>query len=147
MMTSGCLRVLKNFLRFNICGLETSHVCNDNVPNITQRVTAAIPEHLEYSCCYWADHLEWIPYTPTILNSVTEFMKIRLLYWLETLSLIKKVYVASSVLSIIQRWCEVSCNVMQSIIYADTSLLEWCCKGLRCRFGEVHRGICWHYIA
>ncbi|KAL5531915.1 hypothetical protein ACEPAF_5478 [Sanghuangporus sanghuang] len=37
-----------DLLRFNICGLKSSFDCNDDVPDLADRVKAVIPSHLEF---------------------------------------------------------------------------------------------------
>jgi len=107
-LTLASLRVMKG-LCFNICQLETSHLRNNDVHDLVSRVERAIPTHLSYSCRFWADHLQATAFEPDILDEVKEFMHKRLLYWLEVLSLIKAVNIASQALSAIREWSRVSC--------------------------------------
>jgi hypothetical protein len=103
----ACLRVMKEELRFNICDLETSYHFNDDVPDMTERVAAAIPSHLSYSCCYWYSHLQVASYTDSLLTSVQDFIPTRVLYWLEVLSLIQEVSIASPALRFTTNWSKV----------------------------------------
>jgi len=107
----GCLRILKVGLRFNICELETSHIPNDNVPNLSDRVKTAIPNDLSYSCRFWVDHLKMAPVDGEILSRVRDLMYTWFLYWLVALSLMKEVVVASPALLLIAEWCRVSARV------------------------------------
>ena len=56
-LTQACLRTMKENLRFNICGLESSHILNADVPDLLSREKQHIPQHLSYSCSWWASHL------------------------------------------------------------------------------------------
>ncbi|KAG8722200.1 hypothetical protein FRC09_006640 [Ceratobasidium sp. 395] len=83
-------------LRFNICGLETSHILNVDVPSLEQRVQAAVPGHLRYSCLHWYSHI-----AGTEIDPITDKLKLflfgdSLLYWIEVLSLLGELEVAST---------------------------------------------------
>ncbi|KZP08543.1 hypothetical protein FIBSPDRAFT_1052362 [Athelia psychrophila] len=86
---TGCLRVMKRFLRFNICGLETSHLRNRDVPDLAKRVQDSIPRSLAYACRFWAEHIRLAgAINPQALPLILEFFQALFLYWLEVLSLI-----------------------------------------------------------
>ena len=106
-LTLSCLRVMKSSLRFNIAGLETSHCRNADVPDLATRIEKTILPHLSYGCRFWADHLAATAYDTDILNEVKDFLHYRLLYWLEVLSLIKNVNMASRMLLSVLRWNQV----------------------------------------
>jgi len=104
----SCLRVMMDELCFNICQLETSHLSNDDVVDLATRTKKHISSQLSYSCRFWADHVCTTTFTLDISAKVKEFFSTKLLYWLEVLSLIKKVPDASAVLSSIIGWSQVS---------------------------------------
>jgi hypothetical protein len=107
-LTLSCLRVMRSGLRFNICGLETSHLRNTDVPDLTTRVENSILPHLSYGCRFWADHLRLTAYDTDILNELRNFLHHRFLYWLEVFSLIKKINAASGMLLSMLEWNQVS---------------------------------------
>ena len=107
-MALSCLQIMRTTLRFNICQLETSHVRNVDVPDLASRIVKFIPAHLSYSCRFWADHLQTIIVEAEVLEAVRDFICERLLLWLEILSLIKEVNIASQVLISVHRWIGVS---------------------------------------
>jgi hypothetical protein len=87
-----CMRLMNRELKFNFCGLETSHYRNDDMKKRT-----SIPAHLSYSCRFWAEHLEEGDDKHdrrTLLKEIHDFLHNRFLFWLEVLSLIKEVSVA-----------------------------------------------------
>lgn len=87
--TTGCLQVMKRFLRFNICGLETSHLMNRDVTDLAKRVQDFIPRSLAYACRFWAEHIKLAgAINPQALPLILEFFQALFLYWLEVLSLI-----------------------------------------------------------
>ena len=118
-LTLSSLRVMKSGLRFNIAGLETSHCRNADVPDLAMRIQKEIPPHLSYGCRFWADHLGVTAYDTDILNEVKDFLHYRLLYWLEVLSLIKKVNMASGMLLSVVRWNQVRQNAEISVPLAN----------------------------
>ena len=107
-LTLSCLRIMRLGLMFNICGLETSHIRNRDVPGLDTRVEKAITQHLSYACIFWADHLIVTGYDTEILNEIINFFHCQLLYWLECLSLMKRVHVASRMLHLFLDWNQVS---------------------------------------
>ena len=113
-LTLSCLRVMKSGLRFNIASLETSHCENDDVPDLTARIKKTILPDLSYGCRFWAAHLGATPFDPDILNEVKDFLHYRLLYWLEVLSLIQKVNIASGMLLSVLQWNQVCQNLFLS---------------------------------
>ncbi|KAG8796691.1 hypothetical protein FRC12_005785 [Ceratobasidium sp. 428] len=57
LLAESSLETMLAELRFNICGLETSHILNADVPSLDQRVQAAVSGHLRYSCLHWYKHV------------------------------------------------------------------------------------------
>jgi hypothetical protein len=107
-MALACLQIMQTELRFNICQLETSHIRNADVPNLALRIDEFIPSHLAYSCRFWSDHLQTTAVVPEVVKAVSSFMYTHLLHWLEILSLIKEVNIASQVLMSVRKWIGVS---------------------------------------
>ena len=103
----ACLRLMKTGLHFNICGLETSHLRNEDVPGLVQRVETAIPSHLAYACRFWADHLCAATGDNGLTGALHDFVHESLLYWLEVLSLLDEVVLASPSLLKAARWSRV----------------------------------------
>jgi hypothetical protein len=100
-----CLTSMTKRLQFNICELETSCLSNTDIPDLDDRVQRKIPGALQYSCMHWADHLCYDdePVSAEIVGLLDHFFaKSLLLHWLEVLSLMGKVPVAISALSLIQ---------------------------------------------
>jgi hypothetical protein len=106
----ACLQQMSLGLHFNICGLESSHFHNKDVSNLSDRISSAIPAHLLYACTFWAQHIQAAPHSGTILNKINDFAYNKLLYWLEVLSLIGKVSLASPALLRATKWIRVGHN-------------------------------------
>ncbi|KAJ7622247.1 hypothetical protein FB45DRAFT_1061819 [Roridomyces roridus] len=94
----GCLRVLNSGLKFNICDLEDSHLLNTEVADLADRIGRQISPQLQYSSCFWLQHLEKAPVSGTLLNELTNMLYHNFLYWLEVLSLLGQVSRASEAL-------------------------------------------------
>ena len=49
-LAAASLSIMQAGLRFNICGLETSYLCNSEVVGLKKKVEENVPTHLLYSC-------------------------------------------------------------------------------------------------
>jgi len=107
----SCLQILNSGLEFNICKLETSHLPNEKVTNLDNRIEKHIPSQLAYACQFWAEHLNGTAKEhaePEIIKGVHDLLYMHLLYWLEVLSVISAVTVAPHALKIVYEWVKVS---------------------------------------
>ncbi|QRV96745.1 Retrovirus-related Pol polyprotein from transposon opus [Ceratobasidium sp. AG-Ba] len=99
-LASCCLRTMMAELRFNMCDLETSFLRNIEVPDLEARVAQVVSERLKYSCLYWANHIKDIEsskHRASLQSNLTEFARgPYLIFWVEALSLIGKLWVAIS---------------------------------------------------
>ncbi|CAE6450481.1 unnamed protein product [Rhizoctonia solani] len=94
-----CLAVMQRDLRFNICGLETSHVYNSEVPDLEDRMNTQIQPALKYACMHWIDHFMASP-NQVLVEAINKFITSpQLMYWIEVLSLMGHVDIAMSGLS------------------------------------------------
>ena len=84
----ACLQTMARELHFNISNFPSSYVCNDVIDT-------CIANHLSYSCQFWADHFKSMPLEQELLEEVNGFLSSRPLYWLEVLSVTKKISIAS----------------------------------------------------
>ena len=108
-LATACFRLMKLGLMFNICELETSHYCNDDIEDLPQRITKKISMPLLYACRFWAAHLLDTPGVhDSLLHDVEDFLHIRLLFWLEVMSLMREVSVANIALLTVAPWFQVS---------------------------------------
>ena len=128
-MALSCLKVMQTELRFNIFQLETSHLPNVDIPDLTSRIKKFIPSHLSYSCRFWSDHLQTNAIDVDTVEAVKKNLQARLLYWLEVLSLLKEINIASQALMSIQKRVRVSpliaiqhCGDSRMIIYPTIGL-------------------------
>ncbi|CUA73260.1 putative WD repeat-containing protein alr3466 [Nostoc sp, PCC 7120] [Rhizoctonia solani] len=87
-LANCCLTFMQQHLRFNICGLKSSHVQNTEVLDLSTRIHSQIGSVLKYACIYWVDHFIVSP-NQALVNIVRRFMEgPQLIYWIEVLSLL-----------------------------------------------------------
>ncbi|KAJ7121444.1 WD40 repeat-like protein [Mycena epipterygia] len=91
----GCLQILDTELRFNICDLKDSHLRNTDVLGMSDRVASMITPQLAYSSCFWFNHIQAIPFDETVLQAIDRLLQRKLLYWLEALSLLEQMAMAT----------------------------------------------------
>ncbi|KIK21039.1 hypothetical protein PISMIDRAFT_681748 [Pisolithus microcarpus 441] len=90
-MAFASLQILCKELRFNICHLESSYLSNSEVPDLQDRINQYITTHLSYSCQFWAHHLEKTMFEPVLGGLVRTIVgSEKILFWMETLSIIDK---------------------------------------------------------
>ncbi|KAG9119888.1 hypothetical protein FRC07_004865, partial [Ceratobasidium sp. 392] len=98
-LASRCLEIMTTELKFNICGLETSCKRNSEVQDLKSRIESEIRPHLKYCCTYWASHLVDVQdnQTTALRQLLDEFLSgAYLVYWIETLSLLRIFHVGLS---------------------------------------------------
>ncbi|KIK13811.1 hypothetical protein PISMIDRAFT_371754 [Pisolithus microcarpus 441] len=107
LLAFASLHTLCHDLKFNICGLESSYLRNSEVVDLQERVDKNISLNLSYSCQYWAYHLQRTEFdlTLAILVKATVGCE-RLLFWLETLSLLGGLGHAASALASAMTWLQ-----------------------------------------
>jgi hypothetical protein len=110
-MTLACLQIMKSDLRFNICNIETSHLCNDDL-DLDERIEESISPRLSYACNFWTEHLQATSFDIELRYAVKDFLHIRLLYWLEVLSLMRNTKTASQALLHIRNWSLVGSHLI-----------------------------------
>jgi hypothetical protein len=106
-LTLACLRTMKRGLRFNICKLESSYALNSEVVDMESRIKDNIPSHLRYASLYWSSHLSDDQFDEEVLELLHEFMRKQFLFWLEVMSVTKRMNVAARMLSLLIDWMKV----------------------------------------
>jgi len=109
-MALTCLRILNRELKFNICGLETSYLRNDEVQDLPIRVEEMIPVYLLYSCHFFAEHLQEIAEEKcgvALLGEIERFLHFQFLFWLEVMSLREWISVAVTGLQTLTQWLKI----------------------------------------
>ena len=103
-LAHSCAGLMLNDLRFNICNLESSYLANKDVRDLDERIANHLPPALSYACCSWDDHLGHLDFDSDLFVKLQTFFKTKFLFWLEALSLISGVGLASAALSSLSIW-------------------------------------------
>ncbi|KAF7979693.1 hypothetical protein HWV62_41709 [Athelia sp. TMB] len=107
-LTLACLRIMNSQLHFNMCNLESSHIPNANT-DLSKRIKTAIPPSLSYPCRFWGHHLRHVLSGElSVLPLIVQFFESKFLHWLEVLSLLGEVQVASQILLAVKKFVPVS---------------------------------------
>ncbi|GJJ10930.1 hypothetical protein Clacol_005159 [Clathrus columnatus] len=98
LLANCCFRLMKEQLKFNICKLESSFVWDKDVPDLPKRIKNSISPALSYTCRYWSEHLLQGDLTDAIHEEFVEFLKNRLLFWMEVANLNQYIWKGGSML-------------------------------------------------
>jgi hypothetical protein len=104
--------------QFNICGLESSYVLDEEVPDLERRVQKAISAELFSACRYWAAHLQPLPGSAELNKGLEEFLSKRLLLWMEVMNLKKHMSAGVVMIQLTEEWGMVS-TLMDRISHMD----------------------------
>ncbi|POR34530.1 Vegetative incompatibility protein HET-E-1 [Tolypocladium paradoxum] len=87
-MASNCLRIMKESLRVDICGLRSS---KRGVSTIDyQKINECIPAEVQYACLHWVFHLHGARSCVGDFGEACLFLKNHFLHWIEALSLMRR---------------------------------------------------------
>ncbi|KAF8965708.1 hypothetical protein BDZ97DRAFT_1810653 [Flammula alnicola] len=104
-LSFASLGVMKDQLCFNICELESSYLPNSMVQDLNDRIGRHISPELSYSCRFWTNHLRTTLFDAQLATEVNSFFENeRLLFWIETLSLLKTINGCADALSSVNQW-------------------------------------------
>ncbi|TFK35295.1 hypothetical protein BDQ12DRAFT_572061, partial [Crucibulum laeve] len=108
----ACFEIMAHELHFNMGNIESSHQRNKDIPDLSQK----IEKHVSYSCFYWASHLENLEYKETTRKVVLSFLELKLLSWLEVLSIYNVLERASLSLASLVTWASVRSSAKNDAI-------------------------------
>ncbi|KAF7977773.1 hypothetical protein HWV62_2657 [Athelia sp. TMB] len=115
-LTMGCLHIMNERLRFNMCRLQSSYIPNANITGLSVLVKESVPQSLSYPCVFWGHHLRQIPSADSsILSSISQIFEAKFLFWLEALSLIGEVQVASQTIIAVKNWVPSAATRLQAL--------------------------------
>ena len=101
LLAKSAFRIMNERLRFNICDVGSSFVPNAAIGITNFR--RAIGPTLVYACQFWGFHLENSSVSID-LTTITTFMRIKLLPWLEAMSGLGQSYFAFRSLNVLGEW-------------------------------------------
>ena len=130
LLADACFRCMKDGLRFNIANIPSSFVLDVDNPMLADAVEENIPPVLSYSSRHWSYHLaaatSIIP--DGLHDSISEFLRLRALFWIEAMNLLCLRGLCDSMLRIVHDW------VISS--QASFSLFEYPVADLPCHLGQ-----------
>ena len=107
-MALASLHIMLAGLRFNICSLTSSHVCNSDVVDLGKRVEENIPAHLVYSCRFWAAHISSAKFNHGLAKYLNLFATgVHILFWMEALGVTNYINEAYRALILAEQWLQV----------------------------------------
>ncbi|QRW14598.1 Vegetative incompatibility protein HET-E-1 [Ceratobasidium sp. AG-Ba] len=106
-LARACLEYInKQCPSFNICGLSSSYIMDQEVVGIDATIKEKISDTLSYACRYWADHLAHSGPSDVLLELVWEFLSQRFLLWMEVMNLKQFTGLWSGILDECHRWLQ-----------------------------------------
>ncbi|KAI1032368.1 hypothetical protein LB504_013188 [Fusarium proliferatum] len=118
-LAKHCLRVMRNALHENICGLSFPGTRRFTIDS--SGLEERIPPQLQYACLNWAYHHKEGDPKSNNNNEVHDFLKTHFLHWVEALSLMGRVKECLDSLRSLARWLEKQQNSSLSIFVADAA--------------------------
>ena len=113
-----CLCVMSETLKRNICHLRTPGTLKSETE--ISIVDQHLPNHVQYACQYWVDHLRKGDLSLDDGSHVYEFLRTHFLHWLEALSLIGKMSEAVLMIKVLDAIPEVRTDwVVLCVLDAD----------------------------
>ncbi|KAG8690437.1 hypothetical protein FRC11_011601 [Ceratobasidium sp. 423] len=104
-MAQHCFRIFRDVRpQFNICGLSSSYIPDNQVDGLEERVHSAISNDLFYAAQNWAIHLSHAYRSPGLLRELEEFLSVRLLLWMEVMNLKKRAHIMPENLRLLKNW-------------------------------------------
>ena len=102
-LTDACFRCMKDGLRFNIANIPSSFVLDVDNPMLADAVKENIPPVLSYSSRNWSYHLSATT-SISLYDSISEFLQVRALFWIEAMNLLGLRGLCSSMLRTVYDW-------------------------------------------
>jgi hypothetical protein len=104
-----CLKPMRNYLRQNICNLESPSTHRTDID--PQSLRQCLPQELEYSCRYWIYHVEHSKVSSSEIEDVFLFLKKHFLHWVEAMSLLGLISEVVGMVNLLQKVIMVSLAV------------------------------------
>ena len=103
-----CFSIMEEHLHFNMCNLTSSFQFDSEVPGLKDEKLGHIPPFLQYVLQHWATHLSQAPpadnETNKLLQLLNNFLKNKLLFWIEAMNLIDAKFKCESLLKSAEEW-------------------------------------------
>jgi hypothetical protein len=117
-MAQLCFETMSHSLKRDMCRIGDPAKANREVPDLTERRTAAFDEALLYACRFWSHHLTQLPNdgvaNEALIGALKTFSTTVLLFWIEALSLLSEPENAVVMLRQCIRWLKVCLPIFTS---------------------------------
>ena len=110
LLSKSCFRIMKSEksgLRFNMGNITSSFLFDrDNNVELSKHVNQNISAVLRYSSCYWTYHLPLSQPIDTddLCRCISEFLQIRVLFWIEAMNLLGLSNQCTPILQFANQW-------------------------------------------
>ncbi|KAF9524130.1 hypothetical protein CPB83DRAFT_861801 [Crepidotus variabilis] len=123
LLTTCCFRVMEEGLKFNIAEISSSFVLDNKNPALPDKINECIGPVLRYSCRNWIFHLSTTTLTMNdpLLGTLSDFLDLRILFWIETMNLLKLHGHCGPMLQVAHQWVKNSKNSMLSEQIAEAA--------------------------
>lgn len=95
-------------LKRNMCELEDPTMLKAAITDLKERVSEKIPPAVRYACLHWAAHLAASDKEDTLHILVGDFVRTRMIFWIETLGYLDRLDIVIRALDGARAWYEVS---------------------------------------
>ena len=102
-LADACFRCMKDGLRFNAANIPSSFVLDVDNPMLADAVEENILPVLKYSCRNWSYHVSAAT-SDGLHNSVSEFLQLCALFWIEAMNLLRLRNLCGPMLQIVHDW-------------------------------------------
>jgi NACHT domain len=100
-----CFELMAAHLKRDVAGISDPSLLNTEVEGLERRVKDALSPEVQYACRYWASHLSQIELgEERLMEALEAFLMQSILWWLEAMSLIDSVSLASNSIQEAHRW-------------------------------------------
>ena len=105
-LATACFRCMKDGLRFNIANIPSSFMLDVENPILADAVKENISPVLRYSSRNWSYHVSatTLIIPDSLLDSISDFLEVRALFWIEAINLLGSRGLCSSMLRTVYDW-------------------------------------------
>jgi DNA polymerase III delta prime subunit len=110
-LAGSCMKFMSAKLKFNFFDLKTSHIQNEDIPNLVGHIQDVKSTALYHASYFWATYLQGYSdktLEEEIMVQMEQFLMNHLLHWLEIMSILGAVNQAAHLLLLAENWCRVS---------------------------------------
>lgn len=116
-LTEASFSIMRAGLKFNIANIPSSFLLDCDNPTLSAEVEKNIPPVLSYSCRSWNHHLtaitrDFSQRPNPLLNTLTEFLQLRVLFWIEAMNLLAMRGLCDPMLRTARNWVMEVSNIL-----------------------------------